>query len=254
MMRWEWRIFYENLQLQPWNPRNVQSAELVMALNNAPLDNRVDYYLNLDDPTCGLKERWSETSPKLELKVLQLRSRLSDHRWFLGEFEEWERCMSTEITEESVDATTGLAPDLVVKYLKEEKWSLGRPRSNKSTDAILRIINSIQQGAEIARMKLDKARKQCRAVSDRSQFSWKFSTEKMKGPNAILIEQAEIALQIKNKSQKLLTVCVEGDSIETMARFIEHFLVITDGLIMGYPKFIMERYARSKGAGFPGPQ
>jgi hypothetical protein len=237
-MKYEWRIFYSDINYKPWVSTHHDFNELETQFKEAKFEDRPDYYLDVNDEESGLKERWEkdkntgEKSPKLELKVRQEQS---------DGFEHWEKCMSIQF-KEMTDEDKGLDIEKVKNYMQTELVNPdpAKPMSEKSKIKMEAIIKLL--GNELPRrVKIEKQRKQIRALYNNEENAWNFFLEKSDAPDTIVIEETKIKV-FKDKTDEpagFLTICVEGNKIEPIEKFVNEFVHRGDGVIRGYPGFVM---------------
>ena len=223
-MGWEWRIFFKNLNHKPW--RSERQDEIENMFMMASSDKQPYYYFNLRDPEAGLKERW-EKIPKLELKVRQeVREQL----------ELWEKCMSYPLPSKSAE-DRGIDVETIRRCLqmaKNEARGQG-VISNKSVEAIKRIRDRLEH-QKPARVTISKERRQIRALTDETGY-WTLLLEKTDHPDAVIIERTSISTS--QGPQTFMTICVEGENPQSVRKFVQAFVQIAVGNIMGYPEFLM---------------
>jgi hypothetical protein len=233
-MLWEWRIYYTDTDknFDPWNSKRLEKNRIVELLSKDNPSGGEDYYYDVKDPVCGLKERGQQTPVRIELKV-----RLKEENGI----EFWEKCMSAQV-QEGVNQTDGLDAVTISKYLRDALDKEENKKNPQIEEAIQNTISFISK-TDPARVRINKARRFCCGSFDNDIKRWTLQAGRPEPEETdkISIEFTELDFTKQNlKKQSLLSICVEGVDKELVKKFKDENILVDKGKIMGFPEFIMQ--------------
>jgi len=241
--KWEWRVFSENLNNNPWKSSiNNEKNKIEDEFKNVEDIIQSDCYINLGTFNAGLKIRGikSKNSEKKTIK-LELKVLLD----IISEIECWKKYILKPITD-GVDDCRSLAIDHILKLTKSEiqKIDLNKIISQEVIDAIKNIIK-LPKDNTINEIFINKKRKRIRALYDKINKNWRFCKNFISNPEVIIIEQTEGAIHLKEKKVNFCTFSIESESFKSLQKFKDSFVQIKNGKVSSYPKFIIKEISKT---------
>lgn len=233
--------------------RSKFKQELVTKLNSIRTEDRTDIYLNLNDPSLGLKLRGSEN--KLELKVRLgncltffshspfIKSAILNPSLFfpdVKEFgEDWKKCIISNLSRFDKQTILKILHDYSHKEYQD-------PRIKENIFKCIQIFQNCDDNLEKISFRLEKKRKQTTLwLSELIQQESMTSTSL--GKHTLLVEQTEFESNPSLGTGKWKSICFEGGDEQTLKTAYELLLndFVTNTMNngnkiyrMGYPQWI----------------
>jgi hypothetical protein len=244
---WEWRVFFPSKDFKIWKNQKKHDSCFESLKNCSFIDEKLDFYYNVQSPEIGLKER-RNLKDQLNKDLLNFELKVLLKKKDNG-IEFWKKFDSTTIQIQEKEAQRH-NECVIVSYLHRIRKTI-QPKYRSKIESVISSFCSYKPKI----LQVKKVRKQIRGEYDPKTKIWNLFPKNerkchpLENPNVVLVEQTliEIFSSRNQNNGKICTICVEALNPRIINKFLKTYMneyVFEKKLARSYPEYLQEYFSK----------